>query len=589
MADMTVTNPLTGKKQTLFIAMADPVEEKTLHMVTADPARTPTFTPFAQGDYFLNASSTTPCADNDLSNCVFLPNTVGSNFTFAWNHGGIQPEVVNTWVGWAGPGIEKKVDSGWKPQRGPDGHETNMPWTDHADVRPTILALTGLHDDYVSDGRVVTEFLKGDAVPKELHGGKVEELGQAWKAINASVGPFNMDTLTASTGALASNTLGDSVYQQTENQIESLTADRDALASQIRAALDAATNDGQKIDDKQAKNWIGEANWLLGRAHELAAKFKKPTANPRELDKINHFVVIYEENHSFDNLYGGWEGVNGRSNADAAHTLQVNEAGNTYACLKQNDVNLQALSQTCSDATPGTPGGPFTSHFGNAPFTIDNFIKPADRTCPPNPLFAFSNPNGWLNGVASPGQPPPSPGGCTRDIVHRFYHEQYQLDGGKQDRYTTGSDAMGLTQGVYDTKALPVYKYLHDKHHPDYAIEDNFFQSAFGGSFLNHQWLIAAASPVDPTGAPGGANETRHPVLDSNGMPSNEPLYTSTLPAPIPPDRELTATCASIVSLPAPINQYACGNWGVNTMQPAFYPFGAFGAQIPAQTCADDR
>ena len=68
---------------------------------------------------------------------------------------------------------------------------------------------------------------------------------------------------------------------------------------------------------------------------------------------------------------------------------------------------------------------------------------------------------------------------------------------------------MGLTMGVYDTKALPIYKYLHAKGHPDYAIEDNFFQSAFGGSFLNHQWLIAAASPVDPGGAPGGANASR--------------------------------------------------------------------------------
>ena len=91
-------------------------------------------------------------------------------------------------------------------------------------------------------------------------------------------------------------------------------------------------------------------------------------------------------------------------------------------------------------------------------------------------------------------------GGCTRDIVHRFYHEQYQLDGGKQDRYVTGSDAMGLTMGMYDTKALPIYQYLHSPGHPNYAIEDNFFQSAFGGSFLNHQWLIAAASPVDPDG-----------------------------------------------------------------------------------------
>src|SRR5207302_1752130 len=81
-------------------------------------------------------------------------------------------------------------------------------------------------------------------------------------------------------------------------------------------------------------------------------------------------------------------------------------------------------------------------------------------------------------------------GGCTRDIVHRFYQEQYQLNGGNQNRYTTGSDAVGLTQGYYNTRTLPIYTYLHGDDHPKYAIADNFFQAAFGGSFLNHQWLI---------------------------------------------------------------------------------------------------
>src|SRR5689334_7173336 len=62
-----------------------------------------------------------------------------------------------------------------------------------------------------------------------------------------------------------------------------------------------------------------------------------------QLQKINHIVVIYEENHSFDNLYGGWEGVNGLANADAAHTTQVDQNGNAYSCLQQNDVNLAPL------------------------------------------------------------------------------------------------------------------------------------------------------------------------------------------------------------------------------------------------------
>src|SRR6266480_2092510 len=78
---------------------------------------------------------------------------------------------------------------------------------------------------------------------------------------------------------------------------------------------------------------------------------------------INHIVVIYEENHSFDNLYGGWEGVNGLANAPSGNTTQVDQAGGAYGCLLQNDVNLTSppLSVTCMDAAHG-----INSHFTNA-------------------------------------------------------------------------------------------------------------------------------------------------------------------------------------------------------------------------------
>src|SRR5437867_10352593 len=194
--------------------------------------------------------------------------------------------------------------------------------------------------------------------------------------------------------------------------------------------------------------------------------------NRQKLDKINHIVVIYEENHSFDNLYGGWEGVNGRANADSAHTIQVGQASAPYTCLLQNDFSLTSppLLADCVDSTTATT---FGSHFTNSPFQIDTFIPTTTRTCP--------QPSQGTN--ALPPSPNNLPGGCTRDLVHRFYQEQYQLDGGKQDRYVTGSDAVGLAVGFYDTKSLPIYKFLHSDGHPHYAILDNFFQSAFGGSF----------------------------------------------------------------------------------------------------------
>jgi phospholipase C len=281
-----------------------------------------------------------------------------------------------------------------------------------------------------------------------------------------------------------------------------------------------------------------------------------------QLGKINHIVVIYQENHSFDNLYGGWEGVNGLASADAAHTLQVKQNGTVFACLLQNDVNLTSppLAADCTDTT-GTPANtPFASHFANAPFGIEAFIPSSARTCPQPGVFA---PHGLT----------PSPtnlaGGCTEDIVHRFYQEQYQLDNGKQDRYTTGSDAVGLTQGYYNTQALPIYQYLHQEDHPKYAIADNFFQGAFGGSFLNHQWLVAAATPTWP-----GAPVANHSIIDSNGMPTSYPLYTATGPVL---DRQLTVAC------PSPVAGRACGEFAVNTIQSTYQPHGG-GAILPPQT-----
>jgi acid phosphatase len=280
-------------------------------------------------------------------------------------------------------------------------------------------------------------------------------------------------------------------------------------------------------------------------------------ANREKLDKVNHIVVIYEENHSFDNLYGGWEGVNGRSNADAAHTTQVAQNGSAYGCLLQNDVNLTSppLSVTCNDAPHAV-----ASHFTNDPFSIEAFLPPDARTCPQPGVFA-------ANGLTP--SPANLPGGCTRDIVHRFYQEQYQLNNGQQNRYTTGSDAVGLTQGYYDTRALPIYKYLHSAGHPKYAIADDFFQAAFGGSFLNHQWLIAAASPTWP-----GAPVANHSIIDSNGMPTAYPLYT---PTGAVLDRQLTQLC------PSAVPNRACGDYAVNTIQPAYQPFKGT-PQLPPQT-----
>src|SRR3954468_2233581 len=278
-----------------------------------------------------------------------------------------------------------------------------------------------------------------------------------------------------------------------------------------------------------------------------------PAAHAKQgLRGIDHIVVIYEENHSFDNLYGGWEKVDGLKRVP-----QINQAGAAYKCLRQNDVNL-----TSPPPTATCPGEAFASHFPNAPFKIEDYIRPEDTTCPAPGMNA---PNGVLKGSGLPG-------GCTRDLVHRFYQEQYQLNGGRQNRYVTGSDAVGLTMGHYDTRALPIYKYLHTPGHPDYAIADDFFQAAFGGSFLNHQWLVAAATPTF-----AGATPDQHSLLDANGMPTSYPLYTATGAVR---DTAVTAACGG--STPTGL---ACGDYAVNTIQPPYQPFSSPTAlKLPPQT-----
>ncbi len=298
-------------------------------------------------------------------------------------------------------------------------------------------------------------------------------------------------------------------------------------------------------------------------------------AGADDLSRIQHIVVIYQENHSFDNLYGSWEGVNGLDNAPPSHTVQVNQAGTPYACLKQNDVNLTSppLSATCTDSTTGTT---FTSHFSNQPFTIDDYIPASATTCPPPGVFA---PNGVLNGSGLPG-------GCTRDLVHRFYQEQYQLNGGQQSRYVTGSDAIGLAMGVYATRSLPIYAYLHGDGHPHYAITDNFFQAAFGGSFLNHQWLIAARNPVWPDALNDGSADDLHSVVDANGMPVNYPLYVSLADGAVR-DVALTASCNPAPNRGPTPPGVLCGDYAVNTIQPFYQPYApgtAESRRLPPQT-----
>ena len=248
-AQLTAVSPINGNTETITQFLADPVEENILHMVTADPARTPTFTLFANPDYFLfhggpSCPATNPC--------------VVEGPGFAWNHGDVQPEITTTWLGLVGPGVTNL---------GVDGST----WSDHTDIRPTIMALTGLQDDYSHDGRVLTEDFDGWARPTatRLNGG-FAKLAVIYKQIDASVGQFALATLAASTQAIESGSASDdSRYVSLENQLISLNSQRNALAAQMIALLEGAEFNGQAINQQQAQPLIAQGQALLAQANAL--------------------------------------------------------------------------------------------------------------------------------------------------------------------------------------------------------------------------------------------------------------------------------------------------------------------------------
>jgi hypothetical protein len=250
-------NPYTGAdEQHIMVALADQSEMRALHMVTADPFRTPTFTPFADPDWFFFASGT-PATCATQAACASIP--ARTNQSFAWNHGDLQDEIATTWAGYVGPGIRNLGDD-------------NNIWTDHTDHRPTLLTLLGLKDDYETDGRAVTQIADMNALPVSLrvHHPSVQRLAAVYKQLMASFGTFSMDTLAASTRGISSNTAGDQQYLDTRAAIDSLTNERNTLAAHIRTGLNDAQFNDVKLSENQIKAWTAAGEDLLARADALA-------------------------------------------------------------------------------------------------------------------------------------------------------------------------------------------------------------------------------------------------------------------------------------------------------------------------------
>jgi hypothetical protein len=231
--------------------LADPVELKILHMLTGDPKRTPSVVMFANPEFWLEGDSTI-CGTS-----VTFCEPAGGD---AWNHGTVGSQINTTWLGMVGPGVA---------HLGVD----NSVWADHTNIQPTMMALLRLHDDYAPDGRVLGEIIKPSALPRGMreHRGELLRLGQVYTQLEAPVGAFGLDTLTASTRALASHSAGDATYTRIENQLEHLGQQRDDVAGQMRALLLSAAFNGRSLNDERAGELIREAYELLGAAATLAS------------------------------------------------------------------------------------------------------------------------------------------------------------------------------------------------------------------------------------------------------------------------------------------------------------------------------
>ena len=240
-AQLTSVDPFTGATVSLAQYQADPVEMKMLHMITGDPQRTPNFVMFGNPDYFFQTSGS--------PNFVIDPG-------FAWNHGGVDPQEVNrTFLGLVGPGVSQH------------GIKDSV-WSDHTDIRPTMLTLAGLTDDYSDDGRVLAEILEPKALPKALRQSEANFLilANAYKQIMAPLGELGMTTLRVSTTALAGN---DTTYATLEGQLATLTQQRDALAAQMIPLLEGAEFSGQPISFQRILPLVVQAAGLIEQAQQL--------------------------------------------------------------------------------------------------------------------------------------------------------------------------------------------------------------------------------------------------------------------------------------------------------------------------------
>ena len=215
----------------------------------------------------------------------------------------------------------------------------------------------------------------------------------------------------------------------------------------------------------------------------LCPAMPAPAAAPDpRLAGINHILVVYLENHSFDNLYGTFPGADGFATA-TGFKPQSDRDGTVYPTLPQPMLNRPGKS---------SPDARFPASLANAPFAINSFMSPDEK---------------------------------TGDLKHEFFAEQLQIHDGAMDRYAAWSDAKGLVMGYYEGEGTRGWALARE-----FALGDRMFHSAFGGSFLSHTWLVCSCAlewPNAPADIIAEADGNGVPRKDGQVLPDGHVVNTS--------------------------------------------------------------
>ena len=216
-------------------------QNNTLFVVTSD-----------EGEHFTGGTPAPSTCDG-----INVPCTYAKSAEPIWNHDAIAPEINTTFLALAGPGIKVQ------------GVQDTL-WSDHADTRPTLLALLGLKDDYVNEGRVLTEVFQPWALPTGLRDstGEFLQLAQAYKVINAPVADLALTTLRVSTAARAAD---ETKRNNLQSQLLVITSLRNDLSAAMANLLNAAAFHGRRISESETRPLVRSANDLVEYVKLLAA------------------------------------------------------------------------------------------------------------------------------------------------------------------------------------------------------------------------------------------------------------------------------------------------------------------------------